>query len=173
MWADINDTYAINVRGEVLNKISKRIMTGWIIGSKPGYYLAVWIHNKRVKIHQLVAQKWLPAPTKENCVIDHIDRNRYNNTASNLRWVSKSENATNKSIVTTTSLGDLHHIKIQKCDSNIDYFVRITINKEAIQKRFKTLEEAKEFRDQLIENSEFKKKESRLIINAVFPKTSG
>jgi hypothetical protein len=165
--------YAINVRGEVLNKISKRVMTGWIIGPKPNYYLAVWIHKKRVKVHQLVARKWLPAPTEDNCVIDHIDRNRYNNTASNLRWVSKSENATNKSIVTKTSLGDNHHIKTVKCDSNIDYFVRITINKEAIQKRFKTLEEAKQFRDQLIDNSEFKKKESRLIINAVFPETSG
>ena len=173
MWANINDTYAVNVRGEVLNKISKRVMTGWVIGPKPRYYLAVWIHNKRVKVHKLVAEKWLPAPTEENCVIDHIDRNRYNNTAENLRWVSKSLNATNKSINTNTSLGDNHHIRIVKCDSNIDYFVKITINKELIQKRFGTLEEAKIFRDNLIENSDYKKKESRLIINAIFSETSG
>jgi len=169
MFLDIDDMYAINVRGEVLNKISKRVMTGWIIGSKPKYYLAVWIHKKRVKVHKIVAQKFLPAPTEENCVIDHIDRNRYNNTAQNLRWVSKSVNATNKTILTKTSLGDNHHIRIVKCDSNIDYFVRIVINKELIQKRFGTLEEAKEFRDNLINNSEYKEKESRLIINAVFP----
>jgi len=172
MWQDIDQTYAVNVRGEVLNKISKRVMTGWVIGPKP-YYLAVWIHNKRVKVHQLVAQKFLPGPTEENCVIDHIDRNRYNNTGENLRWVSKSVNATNRTISTKTSLGDLHHIRIVKCDSNIDYFVKIIINKECIQKRFGTLEEAKEFRDNLIENSEFKHKESRLVINAVFPETSG
>lgn len=47
---------------------------------------------KKVTIHRLVAEAFLPAPTEENCEIDHIDNNPQNNHASNLRWVSRSVN---------------------------------------------------------------------------------
>jgi len=156
MWLSINETYELNVSGAVRNRKTQLILKPWVIGRKSYYYYAVWINKVRTRIHQLVAKKFLPAPTNSNCVIDHIDRNRHNNHASNLRWVSCSENATNKTIRTKTSLGENHHIHIRKCESNIDYIVRITINKVSYCKRFSNLEEAIKYRDDIINNSEFK-----------------
>jgi len=156
MWLPINESYEISVRGEVRNIATQRILKNWVTGKKPKYYYAVWINKKRCKIHKLVANKFLPAPTEENLVLDHIDRNRNNNHASNLRWVSHSVNATNKTILTKTSLGENHHIHTIKCNSNVDYVVRITINKQNFYAVFPTLEEAKEYRDNIIETSEYK-----------------
>ena len=49
---------------------------------------------KKRKIHQLVAEVFCDG-YEEGFVPDHIDRNRKNNRADNLRWVSKSMNAKN------------------------------------------------------------------------------
>jgi hypothetical protein len=158
MWRKIHENYELSVRGEVRNITTQRILKNWIRGTKPKYYLAIDLGPKRCNIHQLVAKHFLPAPTEENCVVDHMDRNRYNNNASNLRWVNHSVNATNKTIVTKTSLGENHHIRINKCQSNIDYIFNMVIAKEHYRKIFKTLEEAKEYRDRIINTSEYKEK---------------
>ena len=46
-------------------------------------------------LHQLLALTFLPNP-KAYKEIDHIDRNRANNELSNLRWVSRAEQAKNR-----------------------------------------------------------------------------
>ena len=169
MWIQIHDNYVLSVCGEVKNITTQQILKGFIRGGgkRKYYYLAVDVGSKRYNIHQLVASKFLPSPTEENCVIDHIDRNRYNNNASNLRWVSKSVNSSNKTIITKTSLGDNHHIRIRKFKSITRYIVHIVINKQLYYKMFHTFEEAKKYRDEIIENSEYKEKESCVIINAI------
>jgi hypothetical protein len=52
--------------------------------------------NKNV--HRLIAQAYLSDYSKD-LEVDHIDRNRSNNKISNLRMVTRSENAHNKSYV--------------------------------------------------------------------------
>ena len=49
---------------------------------------------KQIKrsIHQLVAETFIPNPDNYT-EIDHIDRNKLNNHYTNLRWVSRFENA--------------------------------------------------------------------------------
>ena len=47
---------------------------------------------KKRKIHQLVAEAFCDG-YEEGLVPDHIDHDRKNNRADNLRWVSRSENA--------------------------------------------------------------------------------
>ena len=47
-----------------------------------------------VKIHKLVALYFVPNPENKP-YIDHIDGNKTNNNASNLRWVTPSENLHN------------------------------------------------------------------------------
>jgi hypothetical protein len=62
-------------------------------------YLSVTLRgvNKNVKqfsIHALVANAFVENPNNKPC-IDHIDQNKHNNCADNLRWATKSNNAMN------------------------------------------------------------------------------
>ena len=61
-----------------------------------GYLRAdIWIDGKRrtVLIHRLVATSFIENDNpEEKDTVDHIDGNKHNNSASNLRWLSRSEN---------------------------------------------------------------------------------
>lgn len=93
----VNDSYCIDIFGTI-----QRVDTGQIInpmadnrkGKLPYYRVNMWTDGirKRYPVHRLVADAFLPAPTEENCEVDHIDNNPQNNHASNLRWVTKSFN---------------------------------------------------------------------------------
>lgn len=63
-------------------------------------YPACWIEiydkegnkkRKRASVHRLVAQAFVPNPGNKE-VVDHIDGNKVNNRAENLRWVTVQEN---------------------------------------------------------------------------------
>lgn len=60
-----------------INKTNNYYMFG-------GYYL-----------HRIVAELFVENPLNKKCV-DHIDTNRHNNRADNLRWVSYKENSNNE-----------------------------------------------------------------------------
>ena len=73
-------------------------LTGKILGFNPhGHngYLCVKLskdgQHKNMRVHRLVAEAFIPNPM-EKPQIDHIDMNKHNNTADNLRWVSCKEN---------------------------------------------------------------------------------
>ena len=53
---------------------------------------------KAVNIGRLVLDAWCPNPNSSNLQCDHIDRNPFNNTLSNLRWVTKEENMKNRDV---------------------------------------------------------------------------
>jgi len=92
---NFEDTYAVSNLGNVLN-----IKTGLILKSgfdSRGYYIvSLYKNGKRTmkKIHRLVAEHFIDNPNNCECV-DHIDRDRTNNSISNLRWCSYSENNRN------------------------------------------------------------------------------
>lgn len=65
-------------------------------GRKGNLYIQVRVMNKNWPLHQLVMQFFGPPKPAENYEIDHIDRNTQNNNISNLRWVTKQENANNR-----------------------------------------------------------------------------
>lgn len=48
----------------------------------------------KYQIHRMVAEMFIPNP-ENKLFIDHIDTNKHNNRADNLRWVTSKENSNN------------------------------------------------------------------------------
>lgn len=64
------------------------------------YYRVCLTKDGKVKmknVHRLVAEAFIPNPDNFPCV-DHIDRDRKNNSVNNLRWVDYKINIYNRSI---------------------------------------------------------------------------
>ncbi len=86
------DGYSVSNKGNVRNDKSGRILKARI--STSGYMCLILPKDKKhyIKyIHRLVGEACIDNP--DNLPqIDHIDGNKLNNTAENLRWVTVSEN---------------------------------------------------------------------------------
>ena len=89
------DNYEVSNLGNVRNIDTGKILKH--IDNNHGY-LQVGLHKNGTKkffrIHRLIALYFIPNPEKLP-FIDHIDRNRTNNSISNLRWISQSNNLRN------------------------------------------------------------------------------
>ena len=99
----------------------------------------------------MVAHLFLPSPTEEGCVIDHIDRNKNNNHASNLRWINLSVSNTNKRTRIAPridSASEHHHISWN--ESGQRYDIQLKVGGKRFSKHRKTLEDAITIRDELI-----------------------
>lgn len=109
-YADEKHWYAVSSLGRtcslertILQKDGKkrtyppRLLNGEY--NRDGYRMII-INNgcgkrKLVNVHRIVADAFVPNPNNFPCV-DHIDRNRKNNHADNLRWVTQIENLHNR-----------------------------------------------------------------------------
>lgn len=96
IWKDIEGfegLYSVSNKGRVRNKKRGRILKYGIDGH--GYpFVALYKANskpKQIKVHKLVAESFIDNPNNLPQV-DHIDEVKTNNDASNLRWVTPSEN---------------------------------------------------------------------------------
>lgn len=151
----INDTYVITIDGVVTNTKTGRVRKTTLVGAG---YESLRIVGKNYTIHRLVANAFLPSPTRDDCVVDHIDRNKLNNHASNLRWVSRSENAQNRTMETkprpNNATGE-HHIKISMTKRQVTPTYMVVINTVDVQHYsiHKTMEEAIKKRDSIISNA--------------------
>jgi hypothetical protein len=88
--------YEVSNLGQVRSIYKKTKIEKILKGSLSGNgYLQVKIVRKRILIHHLVAYAFL-GPRREGCEIDHFDRNKLNNKADNLRYVTRSENIKNR-----------------------------------------------------------------------------
>ena len=64
-------------------------------GFTAGGYAYVYIKRRQYYVHRLVAAAYIPNPYNKSQV-DHINRDRSDNTSTNLRWATPHENNINK-----------------------------------------------------------------------------
>lgn len=145
--------YKINNEGSVWSVRFKKILKGRI--HSHGYLRVILCKENTTKdfyIHRLVAQHFIPNPNNY-LIIDHIDNNKKNNLASNLRWTTSSENNRNIKVKKLSSVNE-RNISITRDNT---FQVRFkSNNKYILNKFFKTLDEAIIARDTF-------KKENNLI----------
>ncbi len=124
--------------------------------TKDGYKIFKLINDqgiqKNMYLHRLVALAYIPNPLNKPCN-DHIDQKKSNNHSSNLRWATHTENSQNiKQPRSDSKLNEKYiGIFINKSGTKFYKFEK-TINKKRHVKHFKTLEEAKKYRDEFISN---------------------
>ena len=142
MWLDYDDKYAVSDEGLVMHKKSGRIVKG---SSRTGYWR---IHTSFgfMDIHLMVAKRFLPKLDIPGLQVDHIDQNRANNNASNLRWCDKSTQMINRTYPAGKS--GHHHIKFQPSGGNP--CVRIMRNGRTYSETFETLADAIVARDKIL-----------------------
>jgi hypothetical protein len=77
-------------------------------------YLNIKVNGKTCKVHQLICKAFHgEAPSKEHTV-DHIDGNRKNNKATNLRWATKEEQSKNRSNIRPIEVYNTNNFQVME-----------------------------------------------------------
>jgi hypothetical protein len=87
-----SEHYFITEDGNVINNKTGKTLKPEI--TQRGYYrieIRINGNKKRLYVHKLVAQAYLPNPDNKP-MVDHRDQQKHNNHKRNLRWVTNQEN---------------------------------------------------------------------------------
>ena len=99
------NNYLIYEDGRVQNKKTKRYLKN---KTNSNGYICLKVCKdgitKNLSIHRLIALHYIPNPDNKICV-DHINRDKNDNSVKNLRWVDRSTNCENKDIISTNTSG--------------------------------------------------------------------
>jgi hypothetical protein len=95
------ERYSVRDNGAILRhprdgKCSRRIDNKWTFGKSNDR--TSYMEIASVRVHRIVATAFHGEPPTKEHVVDHIDTNKRNNRAENLRWVTRLENVLLNSI---------------------------------------------------------------------------
>jgi hypothetical protein len=118
------------VNGEELSFKMNKILAGTI--TPEGYHRYCVINDsgkkKQMLGHRLTALAFLPNPENHN-EVDHINRDKLDNSVYNLRWISHAENQINTPLYKRKNKNDgFRHIVFEIKKNGKDYF-RLQINR--------------------------------------------
>jgi hypothetical protein len=94
---DYEGLYKITKGGSIWSCCYRKPMK--LIMTDDGYlYVTLKKDGIRTKgsLARLLAKQFIPNDDETKIQIDHIDRNKFNNSLDNLRWVTQAENLANK-----------------------------------------------------------------------------
>ena len=98
-------------------------------------------------VHRLVAEAFIPNPENKP-EVDHINRKRSDNRIENLRWNTSFENHENMDNPTNTGEKYVTISEYKRCLKKVS--LTIPVDGKRIHKLFYTLEDAIEYRDQIL-----------------------
>jgi hypothetical protein len=101
MWLKYNLFCSVSDNGEICDRRTGKVWEGTL--NSQGYrQTEIYVsengnlRKKQFRVHQLVAQCFLPRVDAPGLVIDHINGIRTDNRAINLRWCSHTVNNNNR-----------------------------------------------------------------------------
>jgi len=99
-------TYQVSRDGSMVRSIDKKTgkITNMNIWKRQGY-----MTSRIGRVHQLIAETFVPKPEDydKTFTVDHLDKNKLNNHASNLSWKSKSDQIKNRRTRSRTPIDSL------------------------------------------------------------------
>lgn len=138
----IKDRLIVLESGIIIWKKSKRSdMIGKIAGNiRPDGYHQIEVEKKRYFIHRIV-WSYFNGDIPDGYEIDHIDCNKSNNSISNLRLATNSQNKQNKKMATKRSKTGILGVS----PARKKYVVRLQKGNKKIREYFNTKTEAQDF----------------------------
>jgi hypothetical protein len=145
--------YEISSHGNVRNRKTGKLLS---LCPDTGGYLKVSLHGtpgkKTFKVHRLVAIHFVDNPDNKPTV-DHIDNDRTNNNAVNLRWATSQEQARNTGLskANTSGIKGVYYIDFWN-----EYQALVMIDGVSINLgMYDTIEEAKQARTEEVNDTFF------------------
>lgn len=87
-WVEFDNGYSVSDQGRIRNDRRGNILNG---SKHSDGYLFVTIYGEQIPKHRIVAAAFCDGASADK-VVNHKDGNKLNNAASNLEWVTQSEN---------------------------------------------------------------------------------
>jgi len=137
------EKYQATSSGEIFSLLTNKFLK---FGDDTYGYDTCTLQGRTFKVHKLIGMTFLENPNSYT-QIDHINRNRKDNRVANLKYVSVSENQSNKGSYAKKS-PEMKHIQVKKTTFKV---IKKYGDKPTVYKTFKTLAEAQTFRDTLIQ----------------------